>query len=284
MRELLFKGKAKGTGEWMSGGYLRAEAKYYFKKDQALIHSYIASDWTTYFGLPSELTIHEVEPITVCQYTGLTDKNGKKIFEGDVVKDSAGVCGEVKFGLYSAGFGIQDINQGFYIEFPEESLYRKELGYWENAVAVVGNIYDNPELLEDKEKLAKFEDEEERKTTVPTQCIATVKVDVGDAVEMAGLHITISDTKEIRRMKQYLSSEKKLVKHGQMYGREWIPCSERLPKKSKVNSFDSYIVQCRHVMQPFSAYWDGIEWTDDDDDAVDDVIAWMPLPEPYKGE
>ena len=36
-------------------------------------------------------------------------------------------------------------------EFPEESLYRKELGYWENAVAVVGNIYDNPELLEDKE-------------------------------------------------------------------------------------------------------------------------------------
>lgn len=139
-------------------------------------------------------------------------------------------------------------------------------------------------LSEAMEKLAKFEDEEERKTTVPTQCIATVKVDVGDAVEMAELHITISDTKEIRRMKQYLSSEKKLVKHGKMYGREWIPCSERLPKKSKVNSFDSYIVQCRHVMQPFSAYWDGIEWTDDADDAVDDVIAWMPLPEPYRGE
>lgn len=145
-------------------------------------------------------------------------------------------------------------------------------------------IKDKSKLAEAMEKLAKFEDEEEWKTTVPTQCIATVKVDVGDAVEMAGLHITISDTKEIRRMKQYLSSEKKLVKHLQMYGREWIPCSERLPKKSKVNSFDSYIVQCRHVMQPFSAYWDGIEWTDDDDDAVDDVIAWMPLPEPYKGE
>ena len=143
-------------------------------------------------------------------------------------------------------------------------------------------IKDKNKLSEAMEKLAKFEDEEERKTTVPTQCIATVKVDVGDAVEMAELHITISDTKEIRRMKQYLSSEKKLVKHGQMYGREWIPCSERLPKKSKVNSFDSYIVQCRHVMQPFSAYWDGIEWKDDADDAVDDVIAWMPLPEPYR--
>lgn len=92
-----------------------------------------------------------VDEDTICQYTGLTDKNGKKIFEGDVVKDSAGVCGEVKFGLYAAGFSIPDTNQGFYIEFPEESLYRKELGYWENKVVVIGNIYDSPKLLDDKE-------------------------------------------------------------------------------------------------------------------------------------
>lgn len=62
---------------------------------------------------------------------------------------------------------------------------------------------------------------------------------------------------------------------------KWIPCSERMPEKSRANYYDGYIVQTRHVMQPFSAYWDGIEWTDDDDDAVDDVIAWMPLPETY---
>lgn len=91
-----------------------------------------------------------VDEDTICQYTGLTDKNGKKIYEGDVVKDSAGVCGEVKFGLYTAGFSIPNTNQGFYIEFPEESLYRKELGYWENKVVVIGNIYDNPELLEEE--------------------------------------------------------------------------------------------------------------------------------------
>lgn len=151
MRELLFKGKAKGTGEWISGGYLqRAEAKYYFKKDQALIHRYIASDWTTYFGLPSELTIHEVESSTICQYTGLTDKNGKKIFEGDIVRYGE-ICGEVKFGLHESNWQICKYNQGFYIEFPEESLYRKELGYWENKVVVIGNIYDSPKLLEDKE-------------------------------------------------------------------------------------------------------------------------------------
>lgn len=151
MRELLFKGKAKGTGEWISGGYLqRAEAKYYFKKDQALIHRYIASDWTTYFGLPSELTIHEVESSTICQYTGLTDKNGKKIFEGDIVRYGE-ICGEVKFGLHESNWQICKYNQGFYIESPEESLYRKELGYWENKVVVIGNIYDSPKLLEDKE-------------------------------------------------------------------------------------------------------------------------------------
>lgn len=61
--------------------------------------------------------------------------------------------------------------------------------------------------------------------------------------------------------------------------------SERLPKKPKVDSFDGYIVQSRRVVQPFSAYWDGRKWTDDDDDnVVDGVIAWMPLPKRYKGE
>ena len=66
------------------------------------------------------------------------------------MKDSAGVCGEVKFGLYSAGFSIPDTNQGFYIEFPEESLYRKELGYWENKVVVIGNIHDKSEQQKDQ--------------------------------------------------------------------------------------------------------------------------------------
>lgn len=117
--------------------------------DGTWVHGYLSDENYIYDkSLECEFL---VDGNTICQYTGLTDKNGKKIFEGDFVKDSAGVCGEVKFGLYTAGFSITDTNQGFYIEFPEESLYRKELGYWENAVAVVGNIYDNPELLEDKE-------------------------------------------------------------------------------------------------------------------------------------
>ena len=135
-REILFRGKhihAMDSNEHLNGTW---------------VHGYLSDkDYIYDKSLEGEFLIDEN---TICQYTGLTDKNGKKIFEGDVMKDSAGVCGEVKFGLYTAGFSIQDTNQGFYIEFPEESLYRKELGYWENKVIVIGNIYDNPELLEEE--------------------------------------------------------------------------------------------------------------------------------------
>lgn len=66
---------------------------------------------------------------------------------------------------------------------------------------------------------------------------------------------------------------------------KWIPCSERLPKKPEIDGdSDEYIVQTRRVAQPFIGYWDGKEWTDEEVDVVDGVIAWMPLLEPYKGE
>lgn len=136
-REILFRGKhihAMDSNEHLDGTW---------------VHGYLSDKNYIYDkSLEGEFLVDED---TICQYTGLTDKNGKKIFEGDVVKDSAGVCGEVKFGLYAAGFSIPDTNQGFYIEFPEESLYRKELGYWENKAVVIGNIYDNPKLLEEVE-------------------------------------------------------------------------------------------------------------------------------------
>lgn len=62
---------------------------------------------------------------------------------------------------------------------------------------------------------------------------------------------------------------------------KWISCSERLPEKPEIGS-DGYIVQTRHVVQPFVGYWGGRKWTDEEDDVVDEVIAWMPLPEPYR--
>lgn len=61
---------------------------------------------------------------------------------------------------------------------------------------------------------------------------------------------------------------------------EWIPCSERQPREP-VFGEDSYLIQARTVRTPYCGYWDGVSWTDRDSEPID-VIAWMPLPEPYR--
>lgn len=63
----------------------------------------------------------------------------------------------------------------------------------------------------------------------------------------------------------------------------WIPVEERQPEKP-VFGEDSYIVQTNNIITPFSAFWDGEEWTDVSDDKVKGVIAWQPLPKRYKGK
>ena len=151
-REILFRGKRIDNGEWIEGSLITNV--FYRREDRKNIPYILNADMAEYdcFEDFDEYNgIYAVDEETICQYTGLTDKNGKKIFEGNIASYGSDIYGKVKFGLYTSAFSFSDKNQGFYIEFPEESLYRKELGYWENAVAVVGNIYDNPELLEDKE-------------------------------------------------------------------------------------------------------------------------------------
>ena len=63
----------------------------------------------------------------------------------------------------------------------------------------------------------------------------------------------------------------------------WTPTEERQPEKP-VFGEDSYIVQTNNIITPFSAFWDGEEWTDVSDDKVKGVIAWQPLPKRYKGK
>lgn len=82
-----------------------------------------------------------VDPETVCQYTNLTDKNGKKIFEGDIVKEESDI-GIIKFGKYGNGF-----HYGFYIEWITCPNLRPELAFWNSRVERIGNIFDNPELM-----------------------------------------------------------------------------------------------------------------------------------------
>ena len=91
----------------------------------------------------------EVDQETLCQFTGLTDKSNKRIWENDIVNHN-GEYALVKFGMYCSSFDYGSYNLGFYVDFPEETFYRKELGYWRRKVETSGNVFDNPELLQEE--------------------------------------------------------------------------------------------------------------------------------------
>ena len=88
---------------------------------------------------------YQVDPSTVCQYTGLKDKNGKKIFEGDIIQipDDYNEFGHSAGEIYEIYFR--------YGGFRLKPKYSKARGYWledDETVEVIGNIFDNKELLE----------------------------------------------------------------------------------------------------------------------------------------
>lgn len=165
MREILFRGKRTDNGEWVEGYYYKAK---YCRTDDEL-YDYITVPHPKEYNEPSSHYI--VDPDTVGQYTGLKDKNGTKIFEGDIVQyltyDDFDCQSVVKFGEYkqdgSCGEYGARICLGFYVEVdnftcpdwcenePEcFSDYQKQQNILEiaNECEVIGNIYDNPELLE----------------------------------------------------------------------------------------------------------------------------------------
>ena len=156
-REILFKAKKINNGMWVEGGHCEcAETTYCCKEDYERnpvpIHHYIAVEKMTDWGLPNELTLQEVKPDTICQYTGLKDKNGKKVFENDIIKNIFGKAyAPVRFGKYQNCFDSTSADHvGFYVDWNEKYDFRKDLGYWIDMVdaEVVGNVFDNPELLE----------------------------------------------------------------------------------------------------------------------------------------
>ena len=132
MREILFKAKRVDNGEWVEGYYLRDQ---YHRSGKDIIFYRKDSDWFTVYT-----NIIDIE--TLCQFTGLTDKNGKRIWENDIIQYGA-VAAVVKFGEYGNG------NLGFYVDFPEETNYRKDFSYWAKKVVVIGNAVDDRSLLQE---------------------------------------------------------------------------------------------------------------------------------------
>ncbi len=131
-REILFRGKRKDNGMWEYGNLsMRDEtgrSKYYIGQN---------------------MLGYEVLPETIGQYTGLTDKNGRKIFEGDIVEFQDGVLDDVYHEFKIINRGVMAFSVGwFYIT--ERNVVEMEDLIWNNVDfdgEVVGNIHDNPELV-----------------------------------------------------------------------------------------------------------------------------------------
>lgn len=138
MREILFRGKRLDNGEWVTGTpFIAADC---CKMIHAVaVHPDFVDEGNVYYseGFP-------VDPETVGQFTGLTDKNGKRIFEGDIVRDGY-LFGKVVFATAQDGF---DGMAGFMVDDIDDGLQNYN-GFW-HEVKVIGNIHDNPELLEVK--------------------------------------------------------------------------------------------------------------------------------------
>ena len=152
MREILFRGKQKEENEWVFG-YLFNDGMVNSKR--LFIGEIIIEDCKGSQGDYLDVTgtyFYEAIPETVCQYTGLTNKNGTKIFEGDIVRDifEPSIIGMVKYGKYRNTFNDDGFggHVGFYIEWKDKAkLLRKDLVYWAENSEFIVNIFDNPELL-----------------------------------------------------------------------------------------------------------------------------------------
>ena len=152
-REILFKAKRRDNGEWVEGSLITGvfcrlgqDIPYIFCPKEA--------DYDCFEDFSEENGIFEVQPDTICQYTGLTDKNGNKIWENDVVKkhfytdydafaNSEEYVGVVKF--IDCAWVVETVREKNKCIRPifEAMAYSQDVKYFE----VIGNIFDNPELL-----------------------------------------------------------------------------------------------------------------------------------------
>lgn len=150
MREILFRGKGANNGKWIEGSLVKVTIN-------GLAFHLIFADDFEFNGISAKAKQHCcVDPSTIGQYTGLTDKNGKKIFEGDIIKThyanavkcefvetvvfhNGKFCGENS--LVGGGKAWATLWDGVPHVRLDKTVYMDE-------VEVIGDIHDNPELLE----------------------------------------------------------------------------------------------------------------------------------------
>ena len=133
MRTIKFRGKSIDDKEWLYGDLVSSADK---KRFAILVNNKESYDEC------------EVAPETIGQFSGLYDYNKKEIYEGDILKWSNGLMYVVKFwdGMFYAS--VKECNDGIFGGFPLHALTKHD----DRKCKIVGNIYDNPELLKGGEQ------------------------------------------------------------------------------------------------------------------------------------
>lgn len=129
MKENLFHGKRKDNGEWVEGYYCAFNGV-----SHRIYTGYAETDCGEFYP-----DYYEVIPETVGQYTELPDKNGRPIFEGNIIRDTeTSEVGKICFDTDTARFVIEF--EKMIVDFSD---------YNNGDIEVIGNIYDNPELIKE---------------------------------------------------------------------------------------------------------------------------------------
>lgn len=151
MREYLYRGKRTSNGEWVEGNLIKSKHNCYIITAEDIYYAVVSSNGH------GSVDLNIVANDTIGEYTGLCDKNGKKIFEGDIVLTQA-----YRDKPHSSKFkekrfvGVVDYIIPKYeplkwiVRIDNEEHYKYCCGSWSEFYdcEVIGNIHDNPELLE----------------------------------------------------------------------------------------------------------------------------------------
>lgn len=162
MREILFRAKRIDNGEWVEGYYCK-----WLKGERIITYSEKETDCIITWMSNGGMSRYEVNPETLCQFTGLCDKNGKRIWENDILmcRENSEDLVKVAFGE----FGVRNIETGSIVDkvvgwhyevVSTDAISRCEPFCWPMPLTeyyiercemeVVGNIFDNPELLQEE--------------------------------------------------------------------------------------------------------------------------------------